>query len=102
MSNKPSESEKPILRSTKIAGALLMFCIGLAPMGFAACFKPAHWLDSAFIPFWGVILVSTAYALVTKDERRASIVIRVMWAVGLMNLAGCADILCGIGRATNG
>ena len=104
MDNDGYESEKPgsLLRSTKVAGALLLFCVGFAPMGFAAFFKRASWLNTAAIPFWVLLFISTGYALMTKNEKRASIVITIMWIVALLNLGGCADLLRGIGRATSG
>jgi hypothetical protein len=91
-----------IRRGAKVAGALLILCVGLAPMGFAGCFQRAPWLRTATIPFWILILASTSYALMAKNEKHASIIIRGMWIVALLNFAGCVDVLGQIGQATNG
>jgi hypothetical protein len=71
-------------------------------MGFAGCFQRAPWLRTATIPFWILILASTSYALMAKNEKHASIIIRGMWIVALLNFAGCVDVLGQIGQATNG
>jgi hypothetical protein len=100
MSHLPYENpEDERIPWPKVVCTLLPIAIsaaGIAPIGLAA---PIGGLQAAVtIPrsgllialYWTLLLTIAGYALYTSSNRRASLLIAILWAVSLLNLGGCA------------